>query len=200
MKSIERHKLKENEFAQTVANARDVLQTRGQGHGDGRDRRRRRDCPVRGFSAGGASRETRKPTTLLASALAVAEAPVVRSAAAGAGQPAAGAAARHVPHRTRALEAALPTSARPPTLTRTPTRASRRAITRLACSPSSDATPRPNSAIRKSSTRRVASIYARTAQARARRRAAGAGEVRQRDHDLSGATDRPNRSCRSMAC
>lgn len=86
MKSIERHKLKENEFAKTVARARGVIDTRG------------RDMVtivivivVALAAAGGYTvwRQARdaKANTLLAAAFAVAEAPVVAPVAPAPGSP-----------------------------------------------------------------------------------------------------------------
>lgn len=86
MKSIERHKLKENEFARTVARARGVMDTRG------------RDIATiaivvvaavalaAGYAAWRQSRNA-KANTLLASAFAVSEAPVVAPTAPAPGSP-----------------------------------------------------------------------------------------------------------------
>lgn len=86
MKSIERHRLKENEFAHTVARAREVIDTRG------------RDMALLvagviaavvlafGYMAWRQSR-AEKANTLLAGALAVAEAQVVTPAAPAPGSP-----------------------------------------------------------------------------------------------------------------
>lgn len=86
MKSTERHKLKENEFAHTVARARDVIDTRG------------RDMATLaivvivavavafGYVAWRQSRDS-KANTMLAAALAVAEAPVVTPVAPAPGSP-----------------------------------------------------------------------------------------------------------------
>jgi TolA-binding protein len=86
MKSTERHKLKENEFVHTVARAREVLDTRG------------RDMVTivivvvvalalaSGYTAWRHSRDA-KANTMLASALAVAEAPVVAPTAPAPGSP-----------------------------------------------------------------------------------------------------------------
>lgn len=86
MKSTERHKLKENEFAHTVARARDVIDTRG------------RDMATLaivvivavavafGYVAWRQSRDS-KANTMLAAALAVAEAPVVAPVAPAPGSP-----------------------------------------------------------------------------------------------------------------
>ena len=76
MKSTERHKLKENEFAHTVARTREMVNERPSEVDDHRDRACSRwRSAVGGFFAWKASRDG-KATTLLASALAVAEAPV----------------------------------------------------------------------------------------------------------------------------
>jgi TolA-binding protein len=86
MKSTERHKLKENEFARTVAHAREAMQTRG------------RDVAtivivviVAAALAGGYAwwRQSRnsKSSALLAEALAVEEAPVVAPVAPAPGSP-----------------------------------------------------------------------------------------------------------------
>jgi TolA-binding protein len=86
MKSTERHKLKENEFAHTVARAREVIDTRG------------RDMATiglvvvaavvlaLGYMAWRHSRDA-KANTALAAALAVAEAPVVAPVAPAPGSP-----------------------------------------------------------------------------------------------------------------
>src|SRR5689334_4002036 len=86
MKSIERHKLKENEFASTVARARQAMDTRG------------RDIMsvaiglavvvalALGYVGWRQSRAA-KANALLASALAVSEAPVVAPAAPAPGSP-----------------------------------------------------------------------------------------------------------------
>jgi TolA-binding protein len=86
MKSTERHRLKENEFAHTVARAREVIDTRG------------RDMAMVGVAVVAAlvlafgymawrhSRDA-KANTMLAAALAVAEAPVVAPAAPAPGSP-----------------------------------------------------------------------------------------------------------------
>jgi TolA-binding protein len=76
MKSTERHKLKENEFAHTVARAREVIDTRG------RDMAKIALVVIAalviafGYMAGRHWRDA-KANTMLAAALAVAEAPVV---------------------------------------------------------------------------------------------------------------------------
>jgi TolA-binding protein len=86
MKSTERHKLKENEFARTVARARGAMETRG------------RDTAMvaivvgivivlaLGYVGWRQSRDT-KANALLASALAVSEAPVIAPAAPAPGSP-----------------------------------------------------------------------------------------------------------------
>jgi TolA-binding protein len=86
MKSIERHKLKENEFAHTVARARDVIDTRG------RDMATIALVVVAavvlalGYTAWRHSRDA-KANTMLAAALAVSEAPVVAPVAPAPGSP-----------------------------------------------------------------------------------------------------------------
>ncbi len=86
MKSTERHKLKENEFAHTVARARDVIDTRG------RDMATLAIVVVAavalafGYMAWRQSRDG-KANTMLAAALAVAEAPVVAPVAPAPGSP-----------------------------------------------------------------------------------------------------------------
>jgi TolA-binding protein len=86
MKRTERHKLKENEFAHTVARARAVMDTRG------RDMAAVAVIVVAalalafGYMAWRHSRDE-KANTMLASALAVAEAPVVAPAAPAPGSP-----------------------------------------------------------------------------------------------------------------
>src|SRR6476619_6142557 len=86
MKSTERHRLKENEFAHTVARAREVIDTRG------RDMAMVGAAVVAalvlafGYMAWRHSRDA-KANTMLAAALAVAEAPVVAPAAPAPGSP-----------------------------------------------------------------------------------------------------------------
>lgn len=86
MKSTERHKLKEHEFAHTVARAREVIDTRG------RDMATVAVLVVAalalafGYMAWRHSRDA-KANTMLASALAVAEAPVVAPVAPAPGSP-----------------------------------------------------------------------------------------------------------------
>lgn len=86
MKSTERHKLKENEFAHSVARAREVMDTRG------RDMSMVAIAVVvavalaSGYVAWRHSRDA-KANTLLAAALAVAEAPVVAPVAPAPGSP-----------------------------------------------------------------------------------------------------------------
>jgi TolA-binding protein len=86
MKSTERHKLKENEFAQTVARAREVIDTRG------RDMATIAVVVIAalviglGYMTWQHSRDA-KANTMLASALAVAEAPVVAPVAPAPGSP-----------------------------------------------------------------------------------------------------------------
>jgi TolA-binding protein len=86
MKSTERHKLKENEFAHTVARAREVMDTRG------RDMATVAVLVVAalaiafGYMAWRHSRDA-KANTMLAAALAVAEAPVVAPVAPAPGSP-----------------------------------------------------------------------------------------------------------------
>jgi TolA-binding protein len=107
MKSKERHKLKENEFARTVAHASDFMQTRG------------REVTtyvtvvvVALLLAGGFAlwRQTRnaKANTLLASALAVEEAPVVAPSAPAPGSPIPVQQAGTYATEQAKLEAALP--------------------------------------------------------------------------------------------
>ena len=107
MKSTERHKLKENEFARTVAHARDAIQTRG------------RDVATIivvllvaiGLAAGYALwRQSRnaKANAVLAEALAVEEAPVVPLAAPAPGSPLPVQQAGTFPTEEAKLEAALP--------------------------------------------------------------------------------------------
>lgn len=86
MKSIERHKLKENEFARSVAHARDLMETRG------RDISRLIvavvviAAVVIGYSWWRQSRES-KASASLAQGLAIFEAPVVPPAAPAPGSP-----------------------------------------------------------------------------------------------------------------
>jgi TolA-binding protein len=76
MKSTERHKMKENEFAQTVARTRDMVNERPREVATIAIAVLGVAVALGGFFAWKASRDA-KATTLLASALAVAEAPVV---------------------------------------------------------------------------------------------------------------------------
>ena len=76
MKSTDRHKLKENEFAQTVARTRDIVNSRPQKITFIAIGVLVVAIGVGGFFTWKASRDG-KATTLLASALAVAEAPIV---------------------------------------------------------------------------------------------------------------------------
>src|SRR5258705_8846426 len=107
MKSTERHKLKENEFARTVARTREVIQTRG------------RDVAtivvvllVAIALAGGYAwwRQSRnaKANALLAEALAAEEAPVVPLAAPAPGSPLPVQQPGTFPTEEAKLEAALP--------------------------------------------------------------------------------------------
>lgn len=107
MKSTERHKLKENDFAHTVARAREVIDTRG------------RDMATLavvvivavavafGYVAWRQSRDS-KANTMLASALAVAEAPVVAPVAPAPGSPMPMQQAGTFQTERARLEAALP--------------------------------------------------------------------------------------------
>jgi hypothetical protein len=107
MKSTERHKLKENEFARTVAHERDVMQTRG------------RDVATlvvvllvaialaAGYALWRHSRNT-KASAVLAEALAAEEAPVVPLAAPAPGSPLPVQQAGTFPTEEAKLEAALP--------------------------------------------------------------------------------------------
>jgi TolA-binding protein len=107
MKSKERHKLKENEFARTVAQARGLVQTRG------------RDLASLGvilvlaiLLAGGYAwwRQSRngKANTLLAAALNVEEAPVIAPTAPAPGSPIPVQQPGTYPNEQARLEAALP--------------------------------------------------------------------------------------------
>jgi TolA-binding protein len=86
MKSIERHKLKENDFAQSVARAREVIDTRG------RDMATITVVVIAalalalGYMSWRHSRDG-KANTMLAAALAVAEAPVIAPTAPAPGSP-----------------------------------------------------------------------------------------------------------------
>jgi hypothetical protein len=97
MKSIERRKLKENEFAYTVARTREMMQER------------QREMMMIGGTAAAVvilvggfftyrSWHNDKADTLLAGALSVADASVVVPPPPAPGSPPAGPAARHVPH------------------------------------------------------------------------------------------------------
>ena len=88
MKSQERHKLKENEFARTVAQVREVLASRAARHHVGCRRHRRVCSRSRAGTRGGDSSTAGRGTELLATALAVYEAPVVPVAAPAPGSPA----------------------------------------------------------------------------------------------------------------
>lgn len=86
MKSTERHKLKENEFARSVARARDVMETRGRGLGMIAAVVVLAVALIAGYVWWRQSRET-KASAALASALAVYEAPVMPVAAPAPGSP-----------------------------------------------------------------------------------------------------------------
>jgi len=107
MKSIERHKLKENEFAKTVARTRAAIDTRG------RDIARVAIAAivilalVGGYSWWRQSRNA-KATGLLAGALAVSEAPVVAPVAPAPGSPAPVQQSGTFQTEQAKLEAALP--------------------------------------------------------------------------------------------
>ena len=108
MKSIERHKLKENDSRSTVAQAREVLDARKR---DVDHRARWRWRSRSSLSAGFVwwrQREDGKATSLLASALAVSDAPVVPLAAPAPGSPAPLPQPGTFTHRPERLEAALP--------------------------------------------------------------------------------------------
>jgi TolA-binding protein len=107
MKSKERHKLKENEFARTVAHASDFMQTRG------REMTTYVTVIVLALLlAGGFAvwRQTRtaKANALLASALAAEEAPVIAPSAPAPGSPIPVQQAGTYPTEQAKLEAALP--------------------------------------------------------------------------------------------
>ncbi len=86
MKSTERHKLKENAFAHSVARARDVIDTRGRDMATVAVVVAAALALALGYMAWRQSRVA-KANTLLASALAVAEAPVVAPVAPAPGSP-----------------------------------------------------------------------------------------------------------------
>jgi TolA-binding protein len=86
MKSTERHKLKENEFARSVARARDVMETRGRDIGMIALVVVLALVMVAGYTWWRQSRET-KGSAALAAALTVYEAPVVPVAAPAPGSP-----------------------------------------------------------------------------------------------------------------
>lgn len=107
MKATERHKLKENEFARSVAQARELMETRG------------RDLALLGVVvvaaialAGGYAwwRQSRndKATTLLAAGLAVEQAPVIAPVAPAPGSPIPVQQAGTYPTEQAKLETALP--------------------------------------------------------------------------------------------
>ena len=86
MKSTERHKLKENEFARSVAHARDIFETRGRDLGRLVVAVVVIAAVVVGYSWWRQSRET-KASASLAQGLAIFEAPVVPPAAPAPGSP-----------------------------------------------------------------------------------------------------------------
>ena len=107
MKSKERHKLKENDFARTVAQASDYMQTRGQ------DVAKIVTVIVVAILLAGAyawwrQSQTGKANTLLASALSVAEAPVIAPSAPAPGSPIPVQQPGTYPTEQAKLEAALP--------------------------------------------------------------------------------------------
>ena len=107
MKSTERHKLKENEFARSVAHARDVIDTR-----KGDITRVVIAVVVLALVVGGYSvwRQSRgtKANSALAAALAIFEAPVMTAAAPAPGSPLPVQQAGTYPTEQAKLEAALP--------------------------------------------------------------------------------------------
>src|SRR5262245_1583174 len=107
MKSTERHKLKENEFARTVAQARDVLETRGADLS-----RIAAVIVIALILVGGYTwwRQSRNAAgnTALAAALAVYEAPVVAPAAPAPGSPLPQQQPGTYPTERAKLDAALP--------------------------------------------------------------------------------------------
>jgi TolA-binding protein len=86
MKSTERHKLKQNEFAQGVANAREMLETRGRDIGTLVVVVGVALALVAGYTWWRSSRDGRA-NTMLAEALAIYEAPVVTATAPAPGSP-----------------------------------------------------------------------------------------------------------------
>ena len=86
MKSTERHKLKENDFARSVAHARDAMQTRGRGVATIAVVVIAAIALAASYAWWRQSREA-KGSTLLAEALAVEEAPVAAPAAPAPGSP-----------------------------------------------------------------------------------------------------------------
>ena len=188
MKSQERHKLKENDSRRRWRTRATALETRRRDHHLGLVGRRSRCSRSSAGTPGGGSRATGRATDLLASALAVYEAPVVPPAAPAPGSPAPRAAARHVPDASRrSSKRRCRSSSRPPTVSEHRRRHHRALSTPPASSPRSAATPKRSRSIRKSSRRRAARIYGAHGAARARRRAARAGQVRHRDRHLHGA-------------
>lgn len=107
MKSTERHKLKENEFARSVARARDMLETRGRDVGIMAVAAVLVVALVGGYFWWRQSREA-NASTALATALAVYQAPVVPVAAPAPGSPVPVLQAGTYATEQAKLEAALP--------------------------------------------------------------------------------------------
>jgi TolA-binding protein len=107
MKSTERHKLKENEFARSVAHARELIGTRTRDIGTIAVVAIVAILLIGGYSWWRQSRDG-KANTLLAAALAVSEAPVAPPAAPAAGSPLPVQQAGTFPNERSKLEAALP--------------------------------------------------------------------------------------------
>ncbi len=107
MKSTERHKLKQNEFARTVAQARDMLETRGRDIGSLAVIVVAAVALVGGYTWWRQSRDS-SANTMLAEALAVFEAPVVAPAAPAPGSPIPVQQPGTYPTEQAKLEAALP--------------------------------------------------------------------------------------------
>jgi TolA-binding protein len=107
MKSRERHKLKENEFARTVANARDFMQTRGQDMATVVIIAAAAIVLAAGYGWWRQSRNA-KANTLLASALAAEDAQVVAPTAPAPGSPIPVQQAGTYATEQAKLEAALP--------------------------------------------------------------------------------------------
>ena len=187
MKSTERHKLKENEFARSVARAREMVSTRGS------DIARVAVIAVvviaagRRLHAGGGSRATRRRTPRWRRRSRCSRRRSIAPTAPAPGSPMPVQQPGTFQTEQAKLEAALPKLMEAADEYPKHRRRHRGALLRrVARSPRSAASRKRSSATRKSSTRPAAAIYGRTGAARARRRAGRAGQVRQRDRRSTG--------------